>query len=70
MKYYIQGSRKRGTVHLEMREVKFFYALLDTAALEIKQFLQPIRNLTVSTSHGICAVSHVRESITFSVGQG
>ena len=38
MKYYIQGSRKRGTVHLEMREVKFFYALLDTAVLEINSF--------------------------------
>jgi len=33
-----QGSQKRGTVHLEMREVKFFYALLDTTALEINNF--------------------------------
>ena len=33
-----QGSQKRGTVHLEMREVKFFYALLDTTALEITIF--------------------------------
>jgi hypothetical protein len=38
MKYYIQGSRKRGTVHLEMREVKFFYVLVDTAALKINNF--------------------------------